>query len=98
MTWRLSTQDPEFEAQFTRFLAAPRNGDRDVSGIVGEIITAVRRDGDAALLSHTRKLDRWAATAESRGIAFLMLRTPISSRTRPSTCWTSFYGMTTKID
>jgi histidinol dehydrogenase len=74
MTWRLSTQDPEFEAQFTRFLAAPRDGDRDVSGTVEEIITAVRRDGDAALLSQTRKLDRWPATAESLAVSAEMRR------------------------
>lgn len=55
---RLKRQDSGFEAEFTALLGAKREADLDVSAVVSEILSTVRRDGDAALLDYTRRFDR----------------------------------------
>jgi histidinol dehydrogenase len=58
MPVQLSTSDPDFETAFAAFLAAKREASPDVDAAVREIIDQVRRDGDAALIALTERLDR----------------------------------------
>lgn len=59
---RLNGQDQNFEAEFTALLGAKREADLDVSAVVTEILSTVRRDGDSALLDYTRRFDRVTIT------------------------------------
>ncbi|MBM3487228.1 MAG: histidinol dehydrogenase [Alphaproteobacteria bacterium] len=61
MALRLETRAGDFAAHFEAFLAHRRDEDADVAAVVAAILESVRRDGDAALLDHTRRLDRVAA-------------------------------------
>jgi len=54
----LRTADPGFESAFKAFLATKREASPEVDAAVEEIIAAVRRDGDRALLALTQKFDR----------------------------------------
>lgn len=54
----LRTADPSFEADFSAFLASKRESSPEVDAVVAEIIAAVRRDGDRALIGLTEKFDR----------------------------------------
>ncbi len=54
----LRQADPEFEAEFERFLATKREASQDVDDAVRDIIEQVRRDGDAALIELSKKFDR----------------------------------------
>ena len=58
MPIRLSTADAGFESAFRSFLAAKRETSPEVDAVVAEIIAAVRRDGDSALIALTQKFDR----------------------------------------
>jgi histidinol dehydrogenase len=58
MPVHLSTADPGFEDAFRAFLAVKREISPDVDAAVQEIIDAVRRDGDAALIALTERFDR----------------------------------------
>ncbi|HMO28456.1 histidinol dehydrogenase [Enterovirga sp.] len=57
MAIRLDAGDPGFEQGFASLLASKREASVDVDRAVGEIIAAVRRDGDAALAAFTSKFD-----------------------------------------
>jgi len=57
MPVHLGTKDPGFERAFAVFLAAKRETSPDVDAAVREIIEAVRRDGDAALIAFTQRFD-----------------------------------------
>ncbi|MGE0719732.1 MAG: histidinol dehydrogenase [Alphaproteobacteria bacterium] len=63
MVRRLSTADPGFADDFFRLLGEKREADADVDAVVAAIIADVRRDGDAAVIAHTRRLDRFEPTA-----------------------------------
>jgi histidinol dehydrogenase len=54
----LRTADSSFEADFSAFLATKRESSPEVDAVVAEIIAAVRRDGDRALVALTEKFDR----------------------------------------
>jgi histidinol dehydrogenase len=54
----LRTSDPNFEAAFSAFLATKRESSPEVDAAVADIIAAVRRDGDRALIALTEKYDR----------------------------------------
>ncbi len=54
----LRTADPSFEADFSAFLASKRESSPEVDAVVADIIAAVRRDGDRALIALTEKFDR----------------------------------------
>ncbi len=56
----LRWEDDDFERRFAQLLARGEAHDRAVQGDVEDIIAAVRRDGDAALLELTARLDRHA--------------------------------------
>jgi len=56
---RLSTSDTDFEQRLEALLAWEAVSDAEVQGRVDAIIQAVHKDGDAALLDYTRRLDHW---------------------------------------
>jgi len=56
---RLSTSDTDFDQRLEALLAWEAVSDADVQGRVDAIVRAVRKDGDAALLDYTRRLDHW---------------------------------------
>ena len=58
MAIRLSTAEPDFEARFAAFLATKREVSEEVDAAAAEIIAAVRRDGDAALVALSQRFDR----------------------------------------
>ena len=58
MPRRLDARAPDFEAAFGALLADKRETAADVDAAVAEIIDAVRRRGDAALLELTERFDR----------------------------------------
>ena len=60
---RLASADPDFTRDFA-VLLADRDAPADVGAAVAAILADVRRDGDAALLAHTARLDRLDLTAE----------------------------------
>lgn len=53
----LSTRDADFALRFEALLAEARETTENVAGPVGEIIAAVRAEGDAALAHLTRRFD-----------------------------------------
>ena len=55
---RLDASAPNFEKEFSAFLARNRDSDENVDRIVGEIVADVRARGDAALVEYTRKFDK----------------------------------------
>jgi histidinol dehydrogenase len=55
---RLDAAAPDFEQQFSAFLARNRDTDENVDRVVADIVADVRARGDAALLDYTRKFDR----------------------------------------
>ena len=54
-----------FEAEFTALLNAKREDSPDVDAVAADIIAAVRREGDGAVLSLTSKFDRLDLTPET---------------------------------
>ena len=67
MAITLRQTDPDFESRFSAFLATKREVSADVDAAVRDIIAAVRRDGDAAVMDFTRRFDRTDLT--STGLA-----------------------------
>jgi len=55
---RLSTQDDGFWSEMDQLLAWESVSDDQVSGVVKEILTNVRRRGDEAVVEYTNKFDR----------------------------------------
>ncbi|WP_018232413.1 histidinol dehydrogenase [Thioalkalivibrio thiocyanodenitrificans] len=55
---RLSTRDPDFRQRLDALLAWEGVSDEAVFNTVRDILAAVRRDGDAALMEYTRRFDR----------------------------------------
>jgi histidinol dehydrogenase len=60
---RLSTADADFDRRLDELLAWESVSDVQVRERVEQIIDAVRRNKDEALLEHTRRLDRWEPLA-----------------------------------
>ncbi len=60
---RLSTEDANFAEQFRALLAYEEQRDPHVEGAVADIIHAVRKRGDEALLEFTEKFDRVKANS-----------------------------------
>jgi len=58
MIQRLDTTDPEFEPSLARLLDRDTPADAEIETRVREIVSAVRREGDAALLAYTQRFDR----------------------------------------
>ncbi|MFP1632926.1 histidinol dehydrogenase [Zhengella sp. ZM62] len=67
MAITLRQSDPDFESRFSAFLATKREVSADVDAAVRDIIAAVRRDGDAAVVEFTRRFDR--ADLSATGLA-----------------------------
>jgi len=55
---RLNSQDADFSAQFSRWLAKNQMAEEDVRATVEEIIQAVRTRGDDALLEYSQRFDQ----------------------------------------
>jgi histidinol dehydrogenase len=55
---RLSTRDPDFRQRLDALLAWEGVSDEAVFNVVRDILAAVRRDGDAAVMEYTRRFDR----------------------------------------
>ncbi len=49
---------PDFEQEFSEFLAGKREISADVDQVAREIVETVRRDGDSALIDYSKKFDR----------------------------------------
>ena len=60
---RLSTADADFDRRLDELLAWESVSDVQVRERVDRIIDAVRRDGDEALVEHTKRLDGWEPLA-----------------------------------
>lgn len=58
MITELSTRDPQFDAQLAGLLAFESISDTRVARVVDEVLQAVRRRGDAALLEYTAQFDQ----------------------------------------
>ncbi len=65
MPLELDLSDPNFEAAFAAFLEAGREQAEDVDRAVAEILAAVRKEGDTAVLRYTERFDRLALTPET---------------------------------
>ena len=57
---RLDMSEPDFEAAFARLLISPPEANADLAQTVTQIVAAVAREGDAALVRYTNELDRRA--------------------------------------
>ena len=66
---RLDTSSPKFQEEFERLSAAAVDGTKNIKQATKDIIAAVRRRGDAALLDYTARFDR----LDCAGIADLKL-------------------------
>ena len=62
---RLSTAQPDFAARLRELLAFETAQDPRIDAVAAEILADVKARGDAALLEHTRRLDRVQATSAS---------------------------------
>lgn len=60
---RLNASDAGFEKAFADLLGAKREMDEDVDRVVADILSDVRRRGDAALVDYTNRFDRVSITA-----------------------------------
>jgi histidinol dehydrogenase len=63
MAERLTTTAADFDSRFAAFLIRKREVSEDVDAVVRQIITDVRRGGDAALIALTTKFDGLELTA-----------------------------------
>jgi histidinol dehydrogenase len=66
---RFDTADTDFQPRFKAFLAEPRGNESAVRDTVAEIIAAIRRDGDAALIDFTSRFDRFELSAATLRVA-----------------------------
>jgi len=60
---RLDSRDPDFTARLERLLAWHDEFDQNVHQTVLEILSRVKREGDAAVLDYTRRFDRLEAAS-----------------------------------
>ncbi|HFD86299.1 MAG TPA: histidinol dehydrogenase, partial [Gammaproteobacteria bacterium] len=58
---RLSTQEDGFWSEMDQLLAWESVSDDQVTGVVKEILTNVRRHGDEAVVDYTNRFDRMSA-------------------------------------
>lgn len=75
----LDTRDADFECRFAALLDWEAVADPALERAVAEILAAVRRRGDAALLEYTNRLDRRRLTAAAE----LEIPAPSSKRHWP---------------
>jgi histidinol dehydrogenase len=62
---RLEAAAAGFEAAFAAFLAKDRDSGVDVDAVVRDIVSDVRRRGDAAVVEYTTRFDRISVSAET---------------------------------
>ena len=68
MPLRLDNKATSFAADFAALIAAKRDSDADVSGVVAKILADVRSRGDAALIDYTQQFDRQTLTPATLAI------------------------------
>ena len=59
---RLNSIQPNFSQQLDQLLAWEAVSDDQLNTVVKDIIQAIRRDGDAALIDYTARFDGWSPT------------------------------------
>ncbi|MEQ8195445.1 MAG: histidinol dehydrogenase [Rhodospirillales bacterium] len=69
MPKRLDFSSPDFETNFAEIVAAKREGEADVGGVVSNIINDVKARGDEALFDYTARFDRFELTAGTLRVA-----------------------------
>ncbi len=69
MPVRLDQRDPSFEADFAKIVAAKREVEANVGGVVADILKAVKTDGNKAVLAYTEKFDRVSLNAETMRVS-----------------------------
>ena len=69
MPLRLNTSSPRFAEAFAALAGAQREAAADVDATVLEILAAVRRGGDAAVIDYTRRFDRLELTPATMRIS-----------------------------
>ncbi len=69
MVTRLDASDAGFDQAFAAFLAKDRDDGADVSGVVRDIVAAVRKNGLDALLTYTRQFDGFDLTAKNIAVS-----------------------------
>ena len=62
MPVKLHITDQEFQSRFRALVEAPRGATPEVGDTVARILADVRRDGDAAVIAHTKHFDRLELT------------------------------------
>ena len=69
MPHELDARRPDFEPAFRAFLESGREAAEEVDRAVAEILTAVKEEGDAAVLRYTERFDRLSLSAEQLPIS-----------------------------
>ena len=69
MAVRLKSAEPGFEAAFDAFVAKDRDDGADVSGVVAQVIAAVRAEGFKAVERYTRDFDRFDLTEQTARVS-----------------------------
>ena len=69
MAVRLKSAEPGFEAAFDSFVAKDRDDGADVSGVVAQVIAAVRAEGFKAVERYTRDFDRFDLTEDTARVS-----------------------------
>jgi histidinol dehydrogenase len=65
MPLKLNTKQKDFAKAFNEFLHLRETEEKQVAGVVADIIAHVRTKGDEAVFEYTKKFDRYDATAET---------------------------------
>ena len=69
MPVRLDQRDPNFETEFAKIVAAKREVEANVGGVVADILKNVKSGGDKAVLAYTEKFDRVSLNAETMRVS-----------------------------
>jgi histidinol dehydrogenase len=64
MPVRLDNRNKDFEARLSVLIAAKRDVESNVAGVVADILRDVRKNGDSALIALTEKFDRQTLTPD----------------------------------
>ncbi len=65
MPIKLTTKQKDFAKAFADFLRLRESEEKQVAGMVAEIIARIRAEGDKALLAYTKQFDRFGAMPEN---------------------------------
>ncbi|MBT3304886.1 MAG: histidinol dehydrogenase [Alphaproteobacteria bacterium] len=79
MPVRLNQRDPNFEADFAEIVAAKREVEANVGGVVAGILKDVKANGDKAVLAYTEKFDRVSLNAETMRVSVAEVKEAVSA-------------------